>query len=286
MLAAFIDSLLAQADPTVNSLPLAAHILAVLGLAGGLVLWLVGQKVLKPVFAVLGAAIGGLIGFLTMPSISPAEIGSIPSPYVGLAIGAVFGLGAGIMLFRFAVAISTGIALGLAGLLIGAAAINFTPMQNATTNLGSLKNSAIKAAQGPIDPTITSKKDKAIAIAKPVAQTVKEFVESQAEDVKAAWASLKGEEQVILGLSGLGGVAVGFFIGLFFPRKSSAVATSLFGSAVWIPSLMWIVNALEVPGRQHLDRGAVFWLIVWVVVAIVGIAVQVTGQRRKPKAEQ
>ncbi len=278
--------LLAQADPAVGSLPLAAHILAVLGLGCGLVLWLVGQKVLKPVFGLLGAVFGGLIGFFTLPAISPGTIANVQSPYVGLAIGAVFGLGAGLMLFRFAVAISTAVALGLAGTLIGAASINFTPMQNATQNLSALKSSATQAGKGAIDPTITSKKEQAIAIAKPVAQVVKEFIENWADDVKAAWNSLKGDQQVILGLSGLGGAAVGFFIGLFFPVKSSAIATSLFGSAVWLPSLMWIVNALQVPGREKLDRGAIFWLIVWMVVAVIGFAVQISGGRRKKKSSE
>lgn len=286
MLNALVQSVLAQADPAVNSLPLAAHILAVLGLGCGLVLWLVGQKVLKPVFGLLGAVFGGLIGFFTLPSIAPGAVANIPSPYVGLAVGAVFGLGAGLMLFRFAVAISTAIALGLAGTLIGAASINFTPMQNATQNLSALKSSATQAGKQAFDPTITSKKEQAIAIAKPVAQVVKEFIENWAEDVKAAWAALTGEQQVILGLSGLGGAAVGFFIGLFAPVKSSAIATSLFGSAVCLPSLMWIVNALEVPGREKLDRGAIFWLIAWVVVATIGFAVQVTGGRRKKKSAE
>jgi hypothetical protein len=282
----FISQVTQLPDPSVGSLPLAAHILALLGLVGGLVLWLVGQKVIKPVFGVLGGVIGGLIGFLTMPSIAPSDIGGIPSPYLGLGIGAVFGLGAGLMLFRFAVAISTGIALGLAGILISAASIHFTPVQDASKNLNNLKNSAIKAAQSPIDPTLTSKKDQAMARAQPVAQTVKEFVESEAEDIRASWNSLQGHEQVVLGLSGVGGMVAGFFIGLFFPRKSAAVATSLFGSAVWVPSLMWLANALEVPGREYLDRGAMFWLIVWMVAAIVGIGVQIGGQRRKPAPQQ
>lgn len=286
MVHSLIQTFLAQVDPAVGSLPLAAHILAILGLGCGLVLWLVGQKVLKPVFGMLGAVFGGLIGFFTLPAISPGTIANIQSPYVGLAIGAVFGLGAGLMLFRFAVAISTAIALGLAGTLIGAASISFTPMQNATQNLSALKSSATQAARQGIDPTITNKKDQAIAIAKPVAQVVKEFVENWADDVKAAWTSLKPDQQVILGLSGLGGAAVGFFIGLFFPVKSSAIATALFGSAVWLPSLMWIVNWANVPGREKLDRGAIFWLVTWVIVAMIGVAVQVSGGRRKKKSAE
>jgi hypothetical protein len=285
MLDALISSLLSQTD-SVSSLPVATHILAVLGLGCGLVLWLVGQRVLKPAFGVLGAVLGGLIGFMTMPSIAPETIAGIPSPYAGLALGAAFGLGAGLMLFRFALAISTALALGLAGILIGAAAIHFAPMQDATRNLGTLKSEASRAAVAPIDPTITRKSDIAIARARPVAQVVREFVQKRSEEVEGAWNQLLPHDKVVLALSGAGGLAAGFFIGLFFPRKSAALATALFGSAVWIPSLIWIVNALEVPGRQHLDRSTVFWLITWCVVAAVGVIVQVSSERRKaPKAE-
>jgi hypothetical protein len=280
-----IFTLLGQAD-TVSSLPIATHILAVLGLGCGLVLWLVGQRVLKPVSGVLGAVIGGLIGFMTVPSLAPESILGIPSPYAGLGIGAVFGLGAGLMLFRFALAIATGLALGLAGILIAAAAMHFQPIQDAPNTFGALRSEAAMAAAQPVDPNITGRKERAIATGRSVAVVVRDFVERRAEEVRGAWNKLEGHDQVVLALSGVGGAAAGFFIGLFFPRKSGAIATSLFGSAVWIPSLVWVVNALELPGRQHLDRSTVFWLIVWGIAAVVGIIVQISGERRKaPKSE-
>lgn len=277
---------LAQSAPTVNSLPVAAHVLAVIGLGCGLVLWLIGERMIKPVFGLLGLVLGGLTGFLTLPSLTAETVFGFPSPYVGLGVGGLFGLGAGLLLFRFAVAVSTGLALGIAGILIGAAAINFQPIQNASKNFQDMKNTAaIRAGEVPFDPNAT-KQQQITTRLKPVAQTVREFVQAQADDVKAAWNSLNGHDQVVLGLSGVGGAVAGIFIGLFFPRKSSAVATALFGSAVWIPSLVWIIQALELPGRQHLDRGVVFWLTAWMVVAIIGLAVQVSGQRKKKSGAQ
>jgi hypothetical protein len=274
MLDSLLTSLLGQAS-SVGSLPFAAHILAVIGLGCGLVLWLVGQRVLKPIFGLLGAALGGLTGFLVLPNLASDTIAGLPSPYVGLAIGAVFGLGAGLLLFNFALSISTALAVGLAGLLIGAAAVKFQPMQDAPRTLSVLQAETAKAANANNgrDPTLES--------VKPVAQVVKEFVEARAEEVQGAWSRMTAQDQVILALAGVGGAAVGFFIGLFFPRQSAAVATALFGSAIWIPCTVWVVNALEVPGRQHLDRGTVFWLIVWGVIALIGMVVQVSGESRR-----
>lgn len=285
MLDSLLSSLLGQTAP-VNSLPFATHILAVLGLGCGLVLWLVGQRVLKPVFGLLGAIIGGLIGFMVLPNLASETIAGFPSPYVGLAIGAVFGLGAGLLLFGFALAISTALAVGLLGLLIGATAVKFQPMQDATRTLGTLKSDMQQATSQPVEPNL-SNKEKAIAVAKPAAQVVKEFVQARSEEVQGAWSRMVAQDQVILALSGVGGMAVGFFIGLFFPKKSAAVATALFGSAVWIPSMIWVANALEVPGRQHLDQSTVFWMITWGIVALVGIVAQISGENRgKSKKEQ
>ncbi len=280
MLDTLLSSLLGQTAP-VGSLPFATHILAVLGLGCGLVLWLVGHRVLKPVFGLLGAVLGGLAGFMILPHLASDTILGFPSPYVGLAIGGVFGLGAGLLLFGFALAISTSLAVGLAGILIGATAVHFQPMQDAPRTLSTFGDNAVQAAKQPVDPTITGGREQAIARVKPVAQVVKEFVDARAEEVQGAWSRLTPHDQVILALSGVGGMAVGFFIGLFFPKKSAAVATALFGSAVWIPSALWVVNALEVPGRQYLDRTTVFWLITWGAIAIVGVIVQISGEKRR-----
>src|SRR5512140_1812676 len=117
---------LAAAEPSsVRSLPWVAHAVVGAGLAAGIVMWLCGGRLLKPVFALLGGLMGGSIGFVLMASVTES-IAGIPSPYLGLGVGAVLGLIAGIALFRFAVAISTGLAFGIAGLLVSATYLNMT----------------------------------------------------------------------------------------------------------------------------------------------------------------
>jgi hypothetical protein len=280
-------NLLAQTVPAPAEPPFATHILAVIGLGCGLVLWLVGQRVLKPVFGVLGALAGGLVGFLVLPNVASETIAGFPSPYVGLAIGGVFGLGAGLLLFNFALAISTALALGLAGLLVGAAVVKFQPMQDAPNTLSTLRSQAAESVQAN-DPGTGTRRERVIATAKPLAQTVREFADTRVEEVQSAWSRMTPKDQVILALCGVGGTAAGFFVGLFFPKKSAAVATSLFGSAVWLPSLVWVVHALNVPGVEHIDgRGTVFWLVTWGVIALIGMIVQFGSERRKgPKAEK
>jgi hypothetical protein len=70
------------------------------------------------------------------------------------------------------------------------------------------------------------------------------------------------------------------------PVRSSAVATALFGSAVWLASAAWIITAASLPGHGHLNQTAVVWLVVWLVVATAGVALQIgTFRGRAAKAD-
>lgn len=105
-----------------RSLPWAAHTLAAGTLATGLILWLIGRRVLKPMVVVLFALLGGAIGFVAVPMTILA--GSV-SVYVGLAVGAAVGALLGVVLYRFSMAIGLGLVLGVAAPLTVAAVMSF-----------------------------------------------------------------------------------------------------------------------------------------------------------------
>src|SRR4051812_43116232 len=96
---------------TLQALPIGAHGLAAAGLVAGLVLWLIGRKVIKPIFAVLGAIGGGSVGFFVGPAVAAGDVGGISTPYLGMGIGAAIGVSVAIVLFRVAMAVSTGVVL-------------------------------------------------------------------------------------------------------------------------------------------------------------------------------
>lgn len=274
-------ALVGDAGATVSSLPMAAHILAGVGLVAGLVLWFMGRKVLRPIFCIFGALGGAWAGFFLMPHAAETFFG-VPSPYIGLAVGGVLGMGTAVMLFRFAVAISTGLALGLAGILIAATYLHFVPQHDPARD-GPPRQSVSGIA--PL--SLTGEQKKAVVeAARSMAAEVKGFVAEKAQDLRDSWDKLSGHEQVVMGVSGLGAALAGFFLGLFMPVRSSAVATALFGSAVWLASAAWIITAASLPGHGHLNQTAVVWLVVWLVVATLGVALQVgTLRRRSAKAE-
>jgi hypothetical protein len=273
--------LVGDAGATVSSLPLAAHILAGIGLVAGLLLWFMGRKVLKPIFCIFGALGGAWTGFFLMAHVGDTFFG-VPSPYIGLAVGGLLGIGAAVMLFRFAVAISTGLALGLAGILIAATYLHFVPQHDPARD-----GPARQSLPGVAPLSLTGEQKKAVVqAAQSMAAEVKEFVSEKVQDLRDSWNGLSGHDQVVMGVSGLGAALAGFFLGLFMPVRSSAVATALFGSAVWLASAAWIITAASLPGHGHLNQTAVVWLVVWLVVATAGVALQIgTFRGRAAKAD-
>ena len=71
---------------TVHSLPWVAHGVVAASLAAGVIMWLSGGKLLKPLFAFLGGVAGGAVGFVALPT-ATAAVFNVPSPYVGFEIG-------------------------------------------------------------------------------------------------------------------------------------------------------------------------------------------------------
>lgn len=294
----------------VQALPIAAHLLAGGALGAGLILWCMGRRVVKPMFALVGGLVGGGAGFLLAPAFGPAEIGGIASPYLGLGVGAVLGLIAGVMLFRFAVAISTGTVLGLAGVLVSLILMTSPEVQaEAGDALGA---AALQTFQGPedgsADETVAPGADPS-ALAPPapaefvpsvdaalseetklkmkaVAERVEAFLAALGEELRPRWEALPGRARLTIIAAGLGGAAVGFLLGLVMPQRSSAAVTALFGAAVWLPAAVWLAHALDAPGREILNLSALAWTVTWVVLAAVGFAAQVSGMRRPKKAEE
>jgi hypothetical protein len=269
--------LLFQEPGSVQSLPWAAHGLAAGGLATGIIMWLVGRRLLKPGFALLGAIFGAMIGLFTASAATESVFG-VPSPYIGISLGALVGLGAGVMLFRFAVAITTGLALALAGGLISAAYLHFspkptTPITASSTSL-TIPTPALDEA---------GRLHRFIEGARPMASQVHDFVSQRYDDLHAAWSELPEHDQVVLGVSTLGTGIAGFVLGLFAPRRSAAVATALFGSALFMGCGVWLLHALNVPGNKYLDQGALVWLPTWMALALIGMAIQVSGMGTKTK---
>lgn len=106
----------------IQNLPWGVHGIIALAFCAGIVLWLCGRSVLKPVVVMLGAAVGAALGFVLLPLWAS---GTGVSPYVGLAAGLAIGLISSLMLYTLFTAVTFGSVMGggfglVAAALVGA----------------------------------------------------------------------------------------------------------------------------------------------------------------------
>lgn len=140
-----------------TTLPWGGEAVLVAGLVAGLVLWLLGSRVLKPVFAVLGMALGGFAGVVLLPltGLPAFEAGgfSIGPGLIGLAIGAILGGLAAAGLFRVMMVISGGLVFAVAGTLAGLVYLQHAPVpkDGGGTQLQQTLEGAGEAASGTAD---------------------------------------------------------------------------------------------------------------------------------------
>jgi len=295
---------------SVRMLPTGVHVSAVIALVTGLILWLYGGRVLKPAHAFIGLSLGALGGALTFPSLAPDHVIGIPSPYVGMAIGAVLGLALATALFRFAMSIAGAATFACVGALGVALYLSFSgpiipPDPAAQSSLKDAEPSALrqnldeswKALKDTGHKVLTSDdipKDKQVKESAVAAATkTREFVDQMTEDGKSLWNRLPNSSRLML-LAGAGcGALLGFVLGAFAPKKTSGITTALLGAGVWLTATAWIVRASDVSTFRLSERvdelGPVSWAVIWGVTALIGLMVQMRRGKKeevkKPKVE-
>lgn len=280
---ASIDALTAS----VQALPWSAHAVAGAAVVVGLLLWGVGRQVLKPLFCVIGGITGAIGGFFAAGLIGVDRLGDVPTPFVGLGVGGVLGMGIAASLYHFTVAVGFAAVAGLTGVLVSATWLEVhadapSPERSAiTVQLDRLAAIDAERAAARARPERAERADTGESSLTERARTLAWALGGEA---RARWGTLDPRSQMVMALSGLGSTFVGFLIGLVLPGRSAAAATALLGSAVWITGAVWLAGALDAPGREYLDRGPKEWLIVWLGVACVGLGLQLRGMASRKSA--
>lgn len=265
-------TLLAQAD----ALPIGVHLLAGAGFVAGLILWLAGAKVVQAALVVLGSLAGSALGAMIAPSFLDPTIFGVPSVYVGLAAGAVLGLIVGLAVFKFAMGVSGGVALGLMGIVVALITLARTP------------DALPSPEQGPLDAMIADIKargddlvsrlsaDKSASAEN--ARRIQTYAEEVRESVRARWQVLPPESKKLILLCAGGGFMLGLLLGLAAPVKCAGLVTSLLGSAAILMSGAWLLSAMNPELAARLtpmpERFPIVAGIAWGCLALIGLGVQ------------
>jgi len=288
------------------SLPWGAEAIAGAGLIAGLLLWLWGRKLVKPLYALVFGVGAGLIGFT-----GPATLGINVDPSILMLALALFGVIVGLIIFRITMGITLGVVLGFAVatgavLAIGAQSDAAKAAQTAPVpgeesiyregagiveNLGAdeVQRQLDELAAGlsgdhAIDPaTIATDTSDAERIAISASKQVKAFMLELFDEVGVWWETIP----IRLRIAALGGWLMGFALGLLLglakPAYVAGFASAFVGAAIWIPCGAYLAHWIEFPGHALLPTSAGAWASVWVVASCVGAGIQWT--KRKPSAD-
>lgn len=290
---------------SVRSLPLGVHFPAVVAVVAGLILWSSGGKVLKPMIVLLGASLGALLGGLLLPAFLPPKLDTVPSPYVGLAVGALGGAAMGFALFRFAMMWTGALAFAIAGVLGAGAYLSHTPdaidlqALKAThdeknpefrAQLDSLRQELTDAGRT----VITNRKDRqdrgepldlrsefSEAASALAATRTREFVNTSSDDVRAMWSNLPDRGRLIVAGAGFASGVLGLLLGLFAPKKAAGAVTAMLGAAAWLAGGVWLLRAFNVR-PAWLDQSPTNWLIIGAVASALGVMIQWRRKKNVP----
>lgn len=251
-----VDSL----DPA-RFIPAASVSAATLALACGLLLWLFGGRLLRPLFAVLGAAVGGALGSLAAPELNTDLLPALPATHEGLLLGGVVGLLAALVLHRLTVAFAAGL---LAAIVAATAAISFAAPDPAAAQVSQSPAPTVRTVALPAPPPHF-----AAALLEPTHAAASE---AGIEFLSREWDALGPRRQAVLLVAAIFGGLVGALFGLAGPRKASALLTALLGAGVTIASVGFLAGLLPPESISRADAQRV--LAIWAVMGVAGFVFQ------------
>lgn len=265
-----------------GELPWVVHVVVALAMAVGLILWLTGERMLMPLTIATCALIGGAIGFLLIPVTPWGQSGSL-THWHGLLGGVFVGALAGLLMFRSAIALSSGVVFGILLPMLAAGLLGLTRSDApAGPESGAVTAMVERIESGAVGQAAEKLPDSA----RPAAERVQGFLTSASAKADEAWSSLPMVHRGLILICGAIGLAGGVILGLSMPGWACGAVSSLFGAAIWMASFVWMSNAMGAPWREALDRPALHWLIAWSVAGVIGMGVQWSGvlARRPMKA--
>ncbi len=274
---------------SVTSVPTGLHSFAVAGLIGGAILWLLGGKLLRPAFGLVGIAVGALIGGLLIPAVTPATIFGFASLHVGMTLGAILGLVLAVTLFRFAMGIAGAIVFAVLGVLGAGVYLSQTPgalpieVPSALTSVDGLKDAAGKLGTDLADAAKKVKDGTPLTDLSKDGQTgagSREVASQLQDEIQDLWSRTPSDSKLTITGGAFGGALLGLIIGVLMPKKSAALFTSFLGAASLLACGTWLAQAASIPGHELLNRGPIAWLGIWLVTGIAGVVIQ-TSRREK-----
>lgn len=276
----------------VSGLSWGAHAGVGVALLAGLVVWATGPTLVRWVLLVVFTVTGGLLGYLMGPGLGLENSEWEHAPLLAPLFGAVFGLAAGAVTYRSAMALGASVIGALIGAFGTAAYLSITVENTGVTpqsepsalvtpwgdvadraramhdGLQTGRTALVLFEQlGPVEQQGESLRngleevDRVKSQIDPeqagerlsvAAHEARVFLETAWEALDREWAWLSTAQRAMVGGAAMIGLAVGAFAGLLTPKWASGAVTSWAGGAVVLFCGTWLSGAYELPWAQSL----------------------------------
>jgi len=112
-------------------------------------------------------------------------------------------------------------------------------------------------------------------------QAVRTMAARIAQALRDAWQEAPESLRPVLVGAAVVGALLGVLIGALVPTFSTTVVTAFLGSLLWLTSLRVVAEKLGVAAVVWMPASSTAWLSMWIIIALVGLAIQWTFLSRK-----
>jgi hypothetical protein len=294
-------AILDQSLQSIRDVPWMVHLPAIVALIAGCMLCLKGARLVRPVYMLAFAALGGALGVLIVPRVLSDSVMGVPSPLIGVVAGALVGLLIAAFTYRLALAVASGFACACAGAIISTVYLSTVPgsipsfqasKERLVEALGKHTDEAKKELEsGLTDGTIqrewqdtkdrlsgkvpaASSDESVEPFSSTAARRTRQFFDDLRSEVGEAWTQLPGESKTTMSASTVGAGVLGFVLGLLAPKRGAAIMTSLAGAALVMVGGIWLMYATGYFSMQPTERTPLVILCVWVGLSLAGFVSQ------------
>lgn len=273
----------------IQELPHAGAIPVALLVILGLMLWAAGSRVMRAGFGAVGLLLGAAAGWVAGVSLN---LNGVP-PWATAALGGVLLACIAVLVFRVAIAGSLGIVLAIGA---GASVVTVHEIQqqrgDAPADAPQLIGTETEA-DGTLDDAIDeandwlfpdSERGSTIERLGPAAglsdatterlSTAESYVERLVEAARAEWnATPEALRTLVIGAA-IGGLLIGLLLGTLAPTASTTIVSAFGGSLLWLGGVRLLLLQASVETAGLLPKTASVTLLLWILVALVGVAIQ------------
>ena len=254
----------------------------------GVVLWLLGRRLIRPLFGLVGLGLGALAALWLLARYAP-DAPPLPWVIAGAVVGALV---LGFLLWRIALAL---VVTAIAVVLVPWAVILTTPMEGppvwepiveARDQAWTAMSTPAESADGeegepagngePADDPAAGEAEGEAEQAGPPSATepIAEGWANAAAAFNGWWEELPTSRKGWLVIAGVGGGLLALLIGLALPQFAAALLTALIGSLLLLPGIDRVLDFLPASAAEAVSMPPLLVALALLVSTIVGALVQ------------